>query len=392
MKVYNDKKQRIGNLSGYKEQSITTTLNTGDKELSFQYPADGVLVDELKEEYYIRTQTDEFVIKAVEKSDEWNKYTAVLNVEELECAQFTYGFKTNEQTIMDCLTKAFDGTGWTIRSCTITKKRTIDEEESVSAWNILQKCLSTYRCECMIDSLNKSIDICEQIGSDKGCYFIDGLNLRKLTLKSDTYEFYTRLYPIGKNGITPKSQIGQDYIDNFQYSSKIKACIWQDERYTNAASLIEDAEAKLEEMSRPYKAFEAKVADLVKENPEYKDILSYNIGDTVHLISKKRRIKEKQRIVKIVEYPQTPEKNTVELSNVGKTFAQIQQEELETATANAVQSALKDYYTSEQTDDMFANLDVGGGTGEFDVKSVDRLPGTLNDNTIYLIQGEVMII
>ena len=44
----------------------------------------GALVDLLKEEYYIRTKTDEFVIKAVEKGEQFNKYTAVLNVEELE--------------------------------------------------------------------------------------------------------------------------------------------------------------------------------------------------------------------------------------------------------------------------------------------------------------------
>lgn len=84
---------------------------------------------------------------------------------------------------------------------------------------------------------------------------MEGLNLRKISLKSDTYDFYTRIYPIGKDGITPKWLTGKDYIDNFQYSSKIKAYVWKDERYTNTTSLIEDATAKIEEMSRPYKAF-----------------------------------------------------------------------------------------------------------------------------------------
>ena len=37
-----------------------------------------------QEEYYIRTKTDEFVLKAVEKGEQFNKYTAVLNVEELD--------------------------------------------------------------------------------------------------------------------------------------------------------------------------------------------------------------------------------------------------------------------------------------------------------------------
>ena len=99
MQIFNDKKKRIGTLSGFKNQEITTTLDSGDKELSFSYPTAGALVDLLKEEYYIRTKTDEYVIKAVEKGEQFNKYTAVLNVEELEGTPFPYGFESQEQTM-----------------------------------------------------------------------------------------------------------------------------------------------------------------------------------------------------------------------------------------------------------------------------------------------------
>lgn len=339
MQIFNDKKKRIGTLSGFKDREIITTLDSGDKELSFNYPAAGALVDLLKEEYYIRTKTDEYVIKAVEKGEQFNKYTAVLNVEELEGAAFPYGFESDEQTIKACLEFAFKGTGWHVGTCTVTKKRTIDEQERVTAWDVLQKCLTTYRCECIIHSLTKTVDIYDRIGSDKGCYFMEGLNLRKISLKSDTYDFYTRIYPIGKDGITPKWLTGKDYIDNFQYSSKIKAYVWKDERYTNTTSLIEDATAKIEEMSRPYKAYTAEVVDLANTSEEYKDILSYGIGDTVTLVSKKTRTKEKQRIVKIREYPETPKKNTVEISNARKTFAEIQKEETAAATEEAISIA-----------------------------------------------------
>lgn len=71
--------------------------------MTFDYPASGALVDLLKEEYYIRTKTDEFVLKAVEKGEQFNKYTAVLNVEELEGTAFPYGFESDEQTIKACL-------------------------------------------------------------------------------------------------------------------------------------------------------------------------------------------------------------------------------------------------------------------------------------------------
>ncbi len=355
MLLFNGQKKRIGTLSGFKDREITTTLDSGDKELTFSYPAVGALVDLLKEEYYIHTKTDEYVIKAVEKGERFNKYTATLNVEELEGTTFPYGFESDEQTIKACLEFAFKGTGWHVGTCTVTKKRTIDEQESVTAWDVLQKCLSTYRCECIIHSLTKIIDIYDRIGNDKGCYFIEGLNLRKISLKSDTYDFYTRIYPIGKNGITPEWLTGKDYIDNFQYSSKVKAYVWKDERYTNTTSLIEDATAKIEEMSRPYKAYIAEIVDLAKASEKYKDILAYGIGDTVTLVSKKTRTKEKQRIVKITEYPETPEKNTVEISNARKTFAKIQKEETRAAANEAVSIAnratkkiLENYSTTQE--------------------------------------------
>jgi len=358
LQIFNDRKKRIGTLSGFKDRAITTTLDSGDKEMTFAYPASGALVGLLQEEYYIRTKTDEFVIKAVEKGEQFNKYTAVLNVEELEGTAFPYGFESDEQTIRACLEFAFEGTGWHVGTCTVTKKRTIDEQENITAWDVLQKCLSTYRCECIIDSINKTVNIYERIGSDKGCYFIEGINLRKISLKSDTYDFYTRIYPIGKDGITPEWLTGKDYIDNFQYSSKVKAYVWKDERYTNTTSLIEDATAKIEEMSRPYKAYTAEVVDLAKASEEYKDILSYGIGDTVTLVSKKTRTKEKQRIVKITEYPETPKKNTVEISNARKTFADIQKEATAAATEEAISIAnsntkkvLKDgYYTKSDVE------------------------------------------
>ena len=335
MQIFDESKNRIGTLTGFKDRTITTTLDSGDKEMTFQYPATGAKVDALKPECYIRTKTDEFVLKQIDETDNFNTYTATLDVEELESKVFTAGFETVEKTIRECLETAFDGTGWSIRNCEITKRRTIRESDQQTGWTILQKALSTYRCECIIDTLQKAIDIYDRIGEDKGAYFIEGLNLKKVIRKSDTYDFYTRIYPIGKDGLTPETVLGKDYIDNHQYSNKVKACVWKDERYTVVQSLIEDAEAKLEEISKPYKQYTAEVQDLAKQSDIYKNILDYGIGDTVTLISKQKGIKDKQRIVKIVEYPESPEKNTVELSNVNKTFAEIQQEEVDAETDRA---------------------------------------------------------
>ena len=357
MQIFNDKKERVGILKGFKDRKIVKTLDSGDKELTFKYPSDGKQVDLLKEEYYIRTKEDEYVIRKRKTGTQFNEYTAQLNVEELEGAVFPYGFESKEQTIRACLEFAFEGTGWKVGACQITKKRTINKDEETNAWKVLQDCLSTYRTECKINSLTKTIDIYEQIGSDRGRYFIEGLNLKKLTVTSDTYDFYTRLIPLGKDGIGIE-WLGKPYLENYQYSSKIKTYVWSDERYTNTTSLIEDGIAKLDEMSKPYVAYAADVIDLARQSEKYSSVFDYDIGDTVWMISRKTRTKEKQRIVKLTEYPETPQNNTVELSNATKTFAEVQQEATDQAKSEAIKIAnssakkvLEDgYYTKTEVE------------------------------------------
>lgn len=357
MQIFNDKKQRVGILKGFKDRKIVKTLNSGDRELSFKYPSDGEKVDQLKEEYYIRTKDDEYVIRKKKTGVQFNEYTAQLNVEELEGAVFPYGFESKEQTIRACLEFAFEGTGWKVGVCQITKKRTINKDEETNAWDVLQDCLSTYRVECKIRSLEKTIDIYEQLGTDRGRYFIEGLNLKKLTVTSDTYDFYTRLIPLGKDGIGIE-WLGKPYLENYQYSSKIKTYVWSDERYTNTTSLIEDGIAKLEEMSKPYVAYKADVIDLARQSKKYSSVFDFDIGDTVWMISKSTKTKEKQRIVKLTEYPESPQSNTVELSNATKTFAEVQQEATDQAKSEAIKIAnssakkvLEDgYYTKTEVE------------------------------------------
>ena len=340
MQIFDDNKKRVALITAFSNREIETTLSSGDKILRFEYPANDKKSALLKEEYYIRTETDEYVIKAIEKGDKYNRYEACLNVEELEGIIFPYGFESRTQTIRAALEFAFQGSGWTVGVCDLQKKRTINRDEVCTAWDILQDALKTYMCECIIDTLHKKVDVYEKVGSYKGCYFVEGLNLRKLGEKSDTYEFYTRIYPIGKDGITPELTIGKDYIDNNSYSKKIRPFVWKDERYENTTALIEDATAKLESLAKPLKAYEIEVIDLAKINPKYKNILDFKIGDTVKIISKKKNIKEIQRIVKIKEYPENPEKNTAEISNAKKTFAEIQEEANETLRTDSVNVAV----------------------------------------------------
>ena len=357
LELYDRNHKKLANLTGIKSPHIQRTLEYGDETLDFSYPTSGPWLAQLLAECYIRTDRQEYVVKAVEKSSAsaWRKVSCALNIEELEGAPFE-GFETVEQTVQAAAELALEGTGWTVETdADITKKRTIRKEDDTTAWEVVKQIVDTYRVELKIDAVNKRLLFHTRRGQDRGAYFIERLNLRSLGVKTSSYGFYTRLIPIGKDGLH-LWQDGQNYIENHQYSDKVITSIWRDERYTVTAALLEDAQARLDEASTPARAYTAELVDLAAQSDKY-NALAYDLGDAVLLVSEKTDEREKQRIVKLDEYPDDPLANKAELSNVKQTFAQLQKTEAEMATADAVaiatkrtQKTLKDgYLTKEET-------------------------------------------
>jgi phage minor structural protein len=358
LELYDRNHKKLANLTGIKSPHIQRTLEYGDETLDFSYPTSGPWLAQLLAECYIRTDRQEYVVKAVEKSSAsaWRKVSCALNIEELEGTPFE-DFETVEQTVQAAAEFALEGTGWTAETdADITKKRTIRKEDDTTAWEVVKQIVTTYRVELEIDAVNKRLKFHTRRGQDRGAYFIERLNLRSLGVKTSSYGFYTRLIPIGKDGLH-LWQDGKNYIENHQYSDKAITSIWRDERYTVTAALLEDAQARLDEASTPARAYTAELVDLAAQSDKY-NALAYDLGDAVLLVSEKTDEREKQRIVKLDEYPDDPLANKAELSNVKQTFAQLQKTEAEMATADAVAIATKrtkkvlkdDYLTKKETE------------------------------------------
>lgn len=329
LRILDKNKVPVKGLRKYSDLCIENSIELDDKTLTFSVPYRNVR-SAIAVEGYIETKDDRFVVKEIEKSSEGTAIiTAQLDLESLEGKPFR-AFKSEEQTIKATLQLAFAGTGWTVGECRIKKKRTLSMA-NVSALDVLKQALKTYRVEIKIDSKKQSIDIYPEVGSDKGVYFSDQLNLRKLTVQYSTYDFYTEIEPYGKDGLTIETvNSGKTYLENHQYSSKKKRCIWKDERYTIADSLKEDAAAKLADMSKPYVSYSADIVDLSRNSQKY-SILQYEIGDTVTLIDHVTGEKEKQRIVSMKIYPEAPEKNSCTLANKVLTFDELAQKYEDTA-------------------------------------------------------------
>lgn len=318
---------KLSPLTSYKEYFIEREL-TGNETLSFLYPLSMANINEIKEECYLQTPEQEYVIKEVNDSGEWISIVAKVNLEDLK-GKTIDRHETVNTTLTNATNLALAGTDWTITHNDITRRRTV-RKANCSVFEVIEEIRKIYRAEVKYDAINKTISFYESMGNNKGAYFTEDLNLRQLSSSSSSYDFCTRIVPIGKDGLKITDiNNGKDYVENYQYSNKVISLIWEDNRYIDVESLKEDAIAKLNELSKPVKSYSADVIDLAKLNETYKDILDYNLGDTITLISKDKSIKEKQRIVKITEYPDESERNAAEIANRTPKFEDMQTEVLE---------------------------------------------------------------
>ena len=320
LKLYDKNHNFIGRILKYSDCKKESEVATGDATLSFTYLA-GTF--DIQNEFYVQTKDAEYVVKEMSGSrTEGQEIVAVLNLEALEQNAFQE-FSVTNSTIEEAAKLFLAGTGWTVGECAITKRRNAGMRQVDAKQGILKLC-TAFMCEPVFDTKAKTVSFYNEVGEDKGVYFLKGLNLRKLSKTQTSYDFYTRIIPIGADGLTIESvNGGVNYLENHQYSDKIRTMIWQDENYTDAQALMMDAKDKLDDLSKPVVEYAADIIDLAAQKPEY-GILSYHLGDTVTLIDQDTGTREKQRIRKITEYEQEPEKNTCELGNTVLTFEELQ--------------------------------------------------------------------
>ena len=310
-------KTPLGLLVNCKDVCVESDLKTGLKNLSFSYPITDELANKVQGECYIQTEDYEFVVKEVNKeSNDWFSVFAKPNIETLSGKPHLH-FEGLESKAADIIRLALGAdTGWTVQEIDkIDKRRTI-RKETGSTLDIINDVAKVFMIEIEFDTLNKKIKIYNKRGADKGAFFINSLNLKKLSQQANTYDFITRLIPIGKDNLRITAvNNGKEYIDNFQYSNKVVAQYWVDKRYTDVNSLLEDARAKLDELSKPVISYSA-------------EVLTFNtpiaLGDTITLIDNIKGVRDVQRVVKFKEYPLTPEKNTIEIANRTLSFAEQQ--------------------------------------------------------------------
>lgn len=319
LKIYDKTHKLIGYIRKIRDLCIESSVEDGAETLSFTYLAQ---YHNLDTEFYVETTDGEYVIKELsESSDGFPEFVAVQNREELWAKDYK-SFSVKNSTIYDAARLACAGTGWTVFVPEaddpeyIGKIRNAGMLDVQNADDVLQKLCTAFMVEIQYDSKNKKIYFYEKRGTDRGVYFKDGLNLKKLTHKRDTYDLYTRIRPVGKDNLSiAKVNDGVEYLENKTYSTKNRTYVWDaGDDYTDAQALKDDAELMLADLAAPVDSFEADLIDLANQSSVY-SVLSYQLGDRIKLIDSRTGTSVIRRIVKLTRYPDKPTKNTAEISS-----------------------------------------------------------------------------
>ncbi len=308
------------NLNGLYPLEVEFYVETeyeGYQTLVFEISQDHQYYKEITEESSIEYDGQIYNVKSIDEQA-ITTVECTLNMDALKEVVYTE-YTSTTLTLSEVLTDILNGTGWTaVNADLVTIKRSM-ELTDVTTLDIIDECRKVYGVVYEIDSKAKTLTVIKPENTQsKGQYFTDQLNLRRTDYKSDTYDFCTRLYPYGADGLTIESvNDGLTYIDNNAYSSKVISRVWRDNRYTDAQSLLDDAIEYLAILSQPQKCYQLDVIDIYALDGSYSH-LELAMYDKVTLMDRNRKSAVEHQIVKMRRYPLHPENNQITLSTVAQ--------------------------------------------------------------------------
>lgn len=292
---------------------------SGLDELVFNIPVKDPNYASILEENIIRHEQP-YLVKAIDGSGTSAKVKCQINVDDLK-ADMLLNYTNGSATVKDTV-KGVLPTGWTVNDHSgKTQRRTI-EGEAYTPLEVIEQCSDTYNVVPRYDVAAKTVHLYDpESFQPMGAFASKDLNLREINLKGKSSDFATRLYAVGKDGMTfADINGGKSYVEDHSYSDKIISAYWSDERYTVKENLLADAKAKLKEMAVPSRSYDCSVYDLAKINPEKYREQDFGLYKVVQLIDEDRKTCIAHQVVEYTRYPEHPEQNEITLSTVAPTI------------------------------------------------------------------------
>ena len=246
-------------VSQRKDFKVEEKLDNGivKKQISFTYPIeDGKIccedIIEYDDEYYR--------VKEAPENERSGTIVAIQDTDSLS-GHPIQNLRGTGMTILQYANIALQNTGWVYKN---VSANTVDirniTEDNTNSMKMLEKIAEVFWVEIEFRTKEKRVLFYNRVGGRiKIPRFIKGFNLKSLDVKTDTYDFYTRIIPYGKDRLTIESvNDGKNYLNNMKYTSTVRTAIWEDTNYTDAVQLKNMAEKKLGELAKPkitYKLF-----------------------------------------------------------------------------------------------------------------------------------------
>ena len=335
----------------------------------------------IQEESSIREESDgavaNYLVKAIDGGKSTANIKCQLDLDEWKTAIYV-GYNSGSANVGEVVAGIMPD-GWSMSDDSgISYHRTI-HMDAPTPLEVLEMCRSTYNgISFRFDNVRKIVRVVNMTtGPNLGAFATRDLNLKKNDYKGKSTGFATRLYAYGKNGLSfADINGGKPYVEDHTYSDRVVCAYWSDERYTVAANLLIDAQAKLATMAVPQRSFDCDVVDLAAADPEKYSYLSFPLFSVVSLIDQTRAAgKVEHRVTERWRYPYHPERNKVILSTSAPRIQQQLSQIIQTVTdPNSDYNQQQAAYVAALTE---ALLGAKGGAVRLLDTDGDNVPDTL---------------
>nr|PZN37197.1 MAG: hypothetical protein DIU70_13105 [Bacillota bacterium] len=208
------------------------------------------------------------------------------------------------------------GTGWQVGTVEITARRNLQlDEKLMNRLQALRQVAEVWGGELQFDTAKRTVSLLQQVGRKTPvAAFVYRKNLRNIQREVDTLNLITRLYPYGAKGLTIEAaNNGVPYLEDFRYTTRIRAAAIKDDRFTNPWHLKEKAQEILAQVSKPRVSYTMRAADLsALAELQHEDL---GLGDVVRVYDQELDIDIETRILRWQYSVDRPWDTELELSS-----------------------------------------------------------------------------
>jgi phage minor structural protein len=300
--IYNQKGERLGILENADEVILDQEVGSIDT-LTFEVPFNDPKAIYIENENLVELVDNRYIIRRVTKKRSSSNLSLEVYCEatwyDLQQAEPMKVWTWENATPREILEDMLEGTGWYVGKVEINSRRNLSLEEGlVNRLKAMNELPSIFDGELKFNTKNNTVDFLVPRGRDSGAAIVYRKNMDEIEHEYSTDQLTTKLYLYGKDNmsIADAHPEGKEYIENYEYTDKVRVTIMKDERFTNPYHLYEKGVNALKILSRPTGSYRIKLSDL--------SILSglsheqFYLGDTVWVFDEELQINDRKRIMK----------------------------------------------------------------------------------------------